>query len=472
VAGRGRPGGDGGDPTEEDQRVGADVLAGLDPGLRDPSPPAGRSLDRSIWALAGPALLTLAAEPLYLLVDTAIVGRLGTDALAGLAIASSLLLFVAGVCIFLTFGTAATVARALGSDDRRDAAELSAQSLWLALACATVTTPVLAAVAAPLVGRFTSDPGVVADALVYLRISLVGLPAILLTMAATGALRGHLDARTPMVVAIAANVGNLVLEVLLVVVAGWGLAGSAAGTVVAQWAGAAVLTWAVLRLVRGEQVTWGPQRSQLTRLAVVGRDLFVRTVALRAALTATTFLAARRGAVVLAAFQVAFQWWTFLAFLLDALEAAAQSLVGRALGAGDRSLARATAGRILAWSVGGGALLGAVTTVFAGPISRLFTDDAAVLGLVVTSLWWVGCMQPVNGAAFALDGILVGAGDQRFLALAMVASLGVLAAGGAVFLVADTALWGLWCSVGAFMLSRVVVLGGRYRSTAWQRLGA
>jgi len=443
----------------------------VDPGLNE-AQPTGRSLDRSIWALAGPALVTLAAEPLYLLVDTAVVGRLGTDALAGLAVASSLLLFVVGACIFLTFGTASTVARALGGGDRTSAAGYSVQALWLGLCCALVATPVLALFAEPLVGLFGVGPGASADALTYLRISLAGLPALLLTMAATGALRGHLDARTPMAVTITANAVNVALELLFVLGLGWGIEGSAAGTVVAQWGAAVVLVGAVLRLRGREHVGLRPHRAQLLRLALVGRDLFVRTIALRAALTGTTFLAARRGAAALAAYQVAFQWWTFLAYLLDALEAAAQSLVGRALGGGDRRLARSTARRILAWSVGGGAVLGLLTIAFAEPISRLFTDDTAVLGLVVTSLWWVGATQPINGAAFALDGILVGAGDQRFLAAAMVGSLAVLALGGVVFLAAGTGLWGLWLTVAVFMSSRVVLLGLRYRSTAWERLGA
>ncbi len=428
---------------------------------------ARRTLDRSIWSIAGPALVTLAAEPVYLLVDTAIVGRLGTDALAGLAVASSVLLFVVGACIFLTFGTAATVARRVGAGDRTGAAALSVQALWLAVACAAVATPLLVALGRPVVELFGAGAAVAADATTYLRISLLGLPALLLTMACTGALRGHLDARTPMVVVISANVVNLVLEVWFVFGLGWGIAGSAAGTVVAQWLGAAALVTAVLRRTLPLGVGVRPRRDGITTLAVVGRDLFVRTVALRAALTATTVLAARRGAVALAAYQVAFQWWVTMAYLLDALEAAAQSLVGRALGAGDVDGARRTGDRILLWSTGGGFVVGLATVVLAAPISTLFTDDPAVGPLVVSSLWWVGATQPISGAAFALDGILVGAGDQRFLAGAMVASLVVLLTAGAATLAGGTGLWGVWLAVTVFMASRVVVLGVRYRSGTW-----
>jgi len=431
-----------------------------------------RSLDRSIWSIAGPALVTFAAEPIYLLVDTAIVGRLGTDALAGLAVASSVLLFVVGACVFLTFGTAATVARRIGAGDHEGAATLSVQALWLAVACAAVATPLLVVFGRPVVELFGAGAAVAEDATTYLRISLLGLPALLLTMASTGALRGHLDARTPMVVVISANVVNLLLEVWFVFGLGWGIAGSAAGTVVAQWLGAVALVGAVVRRTLPQQVGLRPRRAEITSLAVVGRDLFVRTVALRAALTATTVLAARRGAVALAAYQVAFQWWTTMAYLLDALEAAAQSLVGRALGAADRSGARRTGDRILGWSTGGGVVVGLATVVLAAPIAGLFTDDAAVVPLVVASLWWVGATQPVSGAAFALAGILVGAGDQRFLAGAMVGSLAVLLAAGAATLAVGTGLWGVWLAVTLFMASRVAILGLRYRSDAWQHHGA
>ncbi len=433
--------------------------------------PAGRSLDRRIWALAGPALLTLAAEPLYLLADTAVVGRLGADALAGLAVAATLLLLVTGVFIFLTFGTAATVARLLGAGRPEEAAQQSVQGLWLGLACGGAAAAVLAVFGAPLVRIVGAEPTVADEALTYLRVSLAGLPAVCVAMAGTGALRGHLDTRTPLVVTVLANTANLALELLLVIGLRWGLAGSAAGTVVAQWGAAAAYTTVVLRRYGTDGVPRRPDPVRIRSLAVVGRDLFVRTVALRVALTASTALAARRGPVALAGYQVAFQWWAFLAYLLDALEAAAQSLVGHALGAADRSGARRVAGRILAWSVGSGVVLGTVTLVLRDPVARLFTDDPAVIAVVVPSLVWVAVMQPVNGVAFALDGVLVGAGDQRFLAGAMVASLAVLLVAGALTSAAGTPLWGLWLTISVFMASRVLVLGFRYRTPRWERVG-
>jgi putative MATE family efflux protein len=429
-------------------------------------------LDRRIWALAGPAVLTLAAEPLYLLADTAIVARIGTQALGGLAVASAVLLFVTGMLIFLTFGTAASVARLLGVGDPAEAAELSVQGLWLAAGLGALLAAALAAFAEPVVALFGASDAVRHEALTYLMVSLPGVPAMTLVLAGTGALRGHLDTRTPLVVSVATNTLNLLLEMWLVLGLRWGLAGSALGTVVAKWVAALAYVAMVLRTARGRGVGLRPDGGRIRSLAVIGRDLFVRTVALRASLTLTVALAARKGTAALAAWQVAFQWWAFLAYLLDALEAAAQSLVARALGADDRRLARDTSRRILAWAVGVGVVLGITTAAMSAPIASWFSDDPEVRSLLAMSLVWVGLSQPVNGVAFALDGVLVGAGDQRFLAVAMLVSTVLLGVGALMLGAPDRPLWTLWVLVVAFMASRVVMLGTRYRGEAWERVGS
>ncbi len=431
-----------------------------------------RSLDRQIWALAGPAVLTLASEPLYLLADTAIVGRIGTEALGGLAVATAVLLFATGMLIFLTFGTAATVARLVGAGEPGEAAEQSVQGLWLGLGLGVVVAVALALAGDWLLGLFGAEQAVIDEASAYLTVSLWGMPAVTVAMAGTGALRGHLDTRTPLVVAVASNTLNVILTVTLVVGLDAGIAGAAWGTVVAKVVAAVAYAAIVLRMAVRRSVSLRPDRSRITSLAVVGRDLFVRTVALRASLTITVALAARKGTVALAAFQVGFQIWAALAYVLDALEAAAQSLVAKALGARDSVLARVTARRIIAWAVATGMVLGAMTVLFARPIADWFTDDPAVTELLVASLWWVGLTQPLNGVAFALDGILVGAGDQRYLAVAMLASLVVVAVGAAVVGQPSVGLWGLWVLLAAFMASRVAVLGVRYRTDRWLHMGS
>lgn len=430
-----------------------------------------RSLDRRIWALAGPAVLTLASEPLYLLVDTAIVGHIGTAALGGLAVGSTVLLFATGMLVFLTFGTAATVARLLGAGQRRDAAGQSVQALWLGLGLGILVAAILWPLTPWLLERFGADAAVTREATTFLYVSLWGLPAVTVTMAGTGALRGHLDTRTPLVVAVGSNTLNVVLTMSLVFGLDLGIGGAALGTVLAKAVSAVAYTVIVARRAGRASVSLRPDGSGIRSLAVVGRDIFVRTVALRASLTITVALAARKGTTALGAYQVAFQVWTALAYVLDALEAAAQSLIAKALGAADRVLARSTARRIISWSIGTGLLLGALLIAAAPAVAGAFTDDSAVIGPLVMSLVWVGALQPLNGAAFALDGILVGSGDQRYLAGAMVVSLGVMAGGSLAVAQPSAGLWSLWLLLGAFMASRVVVLGLRYRTDRWMHVG-
>lgn len=416
-------------------------------------------------------MLTLASEPLYLLVDTAIVGHIGTAALGGLAVSSTVLLFATGMLVFLTFGTAATVARLLGAGRPRDAAHQSVQALWLGLGLGTLVALVLWPLAPWLLERFGADAAVTADALTYLYVSLWGMPAVTVAMAGTGALRGHLDTRTPLVVAVGSNTLNVVITTVLVFGFGMGIGGAAAGTVLAKSVAALAYGAIVLRLARRARVSLRPERSGMRTLAAVGRDLFVRTVALRASLTITVVLAARKGAAALAAYQVAFGIWSALAYVLDALEAAAQSLVAKALGAKDRVLARSTSRRILTWAVGSGIVLGAALALGSPVVARVFTDDPTVNDQLVMSLVWVGALQPLNGVAFALDGVLVGAGDQRYLAGAMVVSLGVMAGGSFAVARPSSDLWSLWLLLGVFMASRVVVLGLRYRTDRWMHVG-
>ncbi len=430
-----------------------------------------RSLNREIWALAGPAVLTLAAEPIYLLADTAVVSRLGTEALGGLAVASAILLFASGMLIFLTFGTAATVARLIGADDPAEAAEMSVQGLWFSAGLGVLVALVLAVIHPWLLEVFGAEAAVVDAARTYLLVSLWGLPAVTLTMAGAGALRGHLDTRTPLVVSLGANTVNLGLDLLFIFGFGWGIAGSAAGTVVAKWLSAAIFAVVVLRMANRQSVSLRPDPGRIRTMAVVGRDLFIRTVALRAALTLSVGLAAGKGTAALAAYQVAYQFFSFMGYLLDSLEAAAQSLVAKALGASDAILAKITARRILLWAFGLGILLGALSIAGSSTVAGWFSEDAEVISLLSTSLVLVGLIQPFAGLAYALDGILVGAADQRFLALAMLGSLGVLGAG--AFAVAPLEdLWPLWILLAVFMGTRVVFLGVRYRGSRWMHMGA
>ncbi len=428
--------------------------------------------DREIARLAIPAFGALIAEPVYVLTDTAIVGHLGTPQLGGLAVASSLLLTLYTVFIFLAYGTTAAVSRLLGAGDEREAAHQAVQSLWLAglIGVALVVVGLVGADA--LVGLMGADGAVRTNALIYLRISLLGVPALLVVMAGTGYLRGLQDTRTPLVIAVGTGALNLVLEVALVYGLDMGIGASALTTVLAQWVAAGVYLRRIGRAAVGYGVDLGPHPASLRRLGAVGRDLLVRTAALRASLLVATAVATRLGTVELAAHQIAFELWSFLALALDAIAIAGQAMVGRALGAGDAPSARGASRRMIEWGVVFGVAVG--TAVLAGRTSlpHLFTDDPAVVSLTTFVLVWVAVLQPVNAVAFVLDGILIGAGDMRFLAWAMAGAAAVFIPAAVAVAVVGAGIGWLWASLGLLMATRVAVLGARFAGDRWMVLGA
>ncbi len=430
-----------------------------------------RQLDRDILHLAVPALATIVAEPLYVLTDTAIVGHLGTDQLAGLALASTILLTAYAVFIFLAYCTTASVARLLGAGLHREAAAQAVQGLWLAVLLAGGSGVVVGVFSGPLVTALGGEGEVARNALIYLRISLLGMPALLLSLASVGYLRGRLDTRTPLVVALGTAVFNLVIEVVLIYGLGFGIGASALGTVVAQALGASVLCWRVLSSARAERVPTAPDLRAIRQLLSVGLHLLVRTAALRASLVLGTAVAARLGKVELAAYQISFEIWSFLGMGLDALALAAQALVGHALGAGDADAARAVGRRVNQLSVGAGVVLGGALVAARWPLASVFSHDDAVIAAAAASMVWVAVAQPINGWAFALDGILIGAGDQRFLAVAMVIAFAVFAPAAVAVGATGAGLGWLWGALILLTAARVVVLQLRFSGGRWAVVG-
>jgi len=428
--------------------------------------------DRELLRLAVPAVGALVAEPLYLLADTAVVGHLGTSPLAGLAVASGVLLFAYGMCIFLAYGTTASVARLTGAGRPEAAAAQAVQGLWLA-ASLGVTLAVLGAwFGQRLLGLLGAEGPVLDQAGTYLRISLLGAPAMLVMLAGVGYLRGLRDTMRPLWVAVGTAALNLILEVVLIYGFGLGIGASAAATVVAQWIGAGCyLVW-IGSEVRCYEVSLGPDRSALRRLALVSTDLMVRNLALGGTFLVGTSVAARIGAAPVAAHQVAFHLWMTLALTMDGLAIAAQAMVGTALGAGDGDGARRIGRRTIVWSVGVGITLGLALLFARDSVSGLFSNDPAVVGLAGFLLLHVGLMAPLSGVAFALDGILIGAGDQRFMARAMTASALVATAVMAAGRLADLGIGWLWAAIWVFVAGRSVILGARFRGNHWVVLGA
>lgn len=428
--------------------------------------------DREILRLAVPAFGALVAEPLFLLSDSAIVGHLGTEPLGGLGVAGQALSTLVYICVFLAYGTTAGVARQVGAGDMRSAVRQGIDGMWLALAIGAVLVAAGWPLVPTIVDAFGASPAVAPYAETYLRVSLFGIPSMLVVLAGTGVLRGLQDTRTPLYVAVGGFSLNLVLNVLFVLVLGWGIAGSAWGTVLAQSGSAAVYVWVVLRAARRHGSPVHPDLEGLKTAATAGFGLLLRTAALRVVLIVGTSIAARMGDQEIAAYQVGFQVWTLLAFALDAIAIAGQAITGRYLGASDVAGTRAVTRRMVLWGIGSGVVFGLLILLVRPWLPHLFTSDGGVHELLFASLLVVALLQPVAGVVFVLDGILIGAGDGMYLAVTtLIATLVFLPAAVAAYRV-DAGLLGLWAAIGLWMLTRMVTLGLRARGDRWMVTGA
>jgi putative MATE family efflux protein len=426
-----------------------------------------RALDREVFALALPALGALAAEPLYVLVDTAIVGHLGTVQLAALAIAATVLSTGFTVFNFLTYGTTAQVARLHGAGRDHDAAALGSQALWLALAIGALLLVGVVALAPAAVSLMGGEGEVADGAVLYLRIAAIGAPFFMLATAGQGFLRGMGDLRTPLVILVVAHAVNVVLEILFVYGFGWGLAGSAWGTVIAQ-AGMGLAFLEVQRRAGFEP----PLLAKIRPLMRIGSEIAVRTTALLASFLVASAVLARVGAASLAAHQIAFQLFIFLALVLDALAIAAQVMVGRALGAADVTRARAAAGRVIVWSVVVGAGFAVALLALGDVLPHAFTGDERVVERAQEIWWLFAVMMPLNGAVFALDGILIGAGDTRFLMWGMLAAAAVYVPVALLALAQDWGILGVWFGLAGLIAVRALTCGARFLGSRWAFTGA
>jgi putative MATE family efflux protein len=421
--------------------------------------------DREILRLGLPALGALAAEPLYLLVDTAIVGHLGRSQLAALGIAFTVLGGLFAIFNFLQYGTTAQVARAGGAGEQETARRLGAQAVWLSLAFGIVVSLLVAVLAEPLVSLIGGEGEVADYAVTYLRIAAVGFPAAFLALGAQGYLRGVADLRTPLMILIAGNVVNLVLELLFVYGFGWGIEGSAWGTAIAQLGmGMAFIVVILRRLQPGEARI---QLALARRVLSLGKWIFIRTSALMGAFVLAGAVATRFGDASIAAHQIAFQLWVFLALVLDSVAIAGQIIVGRELGGGRRDEAYGAGERMIWLSVGLGGAFAALMLVLSSVLPRAFTGDASVLD--EAALLWplFAVMQPLNGAVFALDGILIGAGDGPFLAGSMVAAFLACTAVLVASLAADWGIRGVWAALVLLILVRLTLMTARFRRGRW-----
>lgn len=448
------------------------------------------STARQILRLAIPAFGALIAEPLFLLADSAIVGHLGVPELAGLGLASTLLQTAVGLMVFLAYSTTAAVARYLGAGRMKDALRVGCDGLWLAILLGIVLATVGWVFAEPVARLMGADGAVLDYSVEYLRFSMPGLIAMLLVLGATGILRGLQDTKTPLVVATVGFGANIVLNFALVYGLNMSVAGAALGTSIAQWGMAAVYLRIVVRAAREHNVSLAPDWPGIRAVSRVGSWLMLRTLSLRIAFLATVFVATSQGAVSLAAHQLVMTMFTFLAFALDALAIAAQALIGKELGAGISEAAVEEDGRspaqwvvhgltrkMIIWGAGFGVITGALVAAAAPFIGQLFSPDPQVQAAFAAGMLVLAIGQPIAGYVFVLDGVLIGAGDARYLALAGVVNLAIylpmLWWVYTASLSGGTGIAWLWAAFGVgYLAARALTLGWRVRDDRWMVVGA
>ncbi|MGO1544415.1 MAG: MATE family efflux transporter [Gulosibacter sp.] len=431
---------------------------------------------RRILALAVPALGALVAQPLFVLTDTAMVGHLGESVLAGLSIGATVITTLVGLMVFLAYTTTPLVARRLGAGDKAGAIRAGIDGMWLGLGCGIVLLLLGLAFAGPTVRAFTDDPFVQEAALSYLTVSLWGLPGMLLVIAGSGLLRGLQDTRTPLMVAIGGAVINVGLNALLIYGAQLGIAGSALGTAIAETLMAVVYIIVAMQAAREHDVSLSIGIGQPREALLASSLMILRTVTLRIALLMLMWSGAQLGVSELATLQVTYTVYNVLVFTLDALAIAAQAMIGHDLGAGDRSQVRRLTRTLVWWGIGLGVVLFALVAALSPVLGYLFVNDFAVLDMLPTAFLTMAIFLPVGGIVFVLDGILIGAGDVKYLAIAGLIPLAVfMALAIAILALNPSGGFGvnlLWCAFGCFLIARAVTLVARILGNRWIVLGA
>lgn len=442
-------------------------------GALEASPtPVGNGLSRRILALAIPALGALIAEPLFTLIDSAMVGHLGTAPLAGLSLASQVLQTLVVLFVFLAYSTTSLTARALGAGDTARALQAGVDASWLALVLGLLGALALVLSAPNVVGLMTSDAAVAAEAIAYLRASAPGIIGMLIGYSTVGTLRGLQDTRTPLIVTSAGAAANVGLNALLMYGFGMGVAGSGLGTSITQLLMALVYLAILRRAAHDAGVGLAPSGSGILSSARDGAPLIIRGLALRLAGLATIWPASRLGPEPLASYQVVLAVWTLCAFILDALAIAAQSLVGLALGRGDRAEVRALLGVLTRWGAWAGVLLGLAVAAASPWLPLLFGADDAVRSIATLGLLASCLGLPFGGVVFLLDGVLLGAGDNAYFArvgilqlLILAPALGLVEAARIHGAPATAVVAGVWLAYG------IVYMGARLATNlhrAWR----
>ena len=433
------------------------------------SPPPEPGTTRRLLALSASAFVVLAAEPLYLLVDTAVVGHLGRVPLGGLGIGAALMTLLTVVGSFVEYGTTSRAARWYGTGAVDRAVGEGVQATWLAVGIGSVVAVLGEVFAGPLTSVLAGNGATQRAAESWLRIAIVGMPGILVVLAGNGWMRGVQRTREPVVIVLVANAVSAVLSPLLVFPAGLGLEGSAWANLVAQARGGVLFVVALRRSATG---ALRPDPTIMRRQLAVGRNLLIRSIAFQVAFLTAAGVASRMGSAQIAAHQIGLQLWEFTALLLDSFAIAAQALVGAALGSADAEAARGTAGQVGRWGLYAGLGFAALYAAGWSVIPQAFTSDPEVQHQAHLLWPWFVVMLPAAGVVFALDGVLIGAGDVAFMAwLTVVAGVLAFAPINLAALHWGWGIGGVWAGLTAFIMVRLVGMLGRVRGSAWLVLG-
>ncbi|WP_165164071.1 MATE family efflux transporter [Corynebacterium qintianiae] len=425
---------------------------------------------RRVLGLALPALGVLAANPLYLLLDTAVVGRLGTAELAALAAGTAVQSTVTVQLTFLSYGTTARAARLFGAGKRGDAVAEGVQATWVAVAVGLLLAAVIWIFAEPVALFLTNNAATAAASATWMHVAAISIPLTLIIMAGNGWLRGVQNTRLPFFLTLCGLVPGAVL--LPSLVNRFGLVGSAWANVLGIGITAALFLVALAREHRRHRGSWAPRWGVIRSQLGMGRDLILRSMSFQISMLAAAAVAGRFGVAALAAHQILLQLWNFLTLVLDSLAIAAQTLTGSALGRGEVSQARRVGELATRYCLMFAGVLALVFAV-AGPfIWSIFTRDGAVLGQLSVPWWMLVAMIVLGGVVFALDGALLGAGDVAFLRTLTIAS--VLGVFFPVTLMAQTFGWGLpgvWAGLTASIVIRLAGVVVRFRSMKWAVTG-
>lgn len=428
--------------------------------------PKKTSLNRQVLALALPALGSLIAEPVLRMADSILVGHVGTPDLAGLAIGSTVLTLVVGICVFLAYTTTAVTGRAIGAGKRAEGLRLGIQGMWLGALLGGALAIVLIVFAPQIIGLFEAEKQVADLARRYLIVSAPGLVAMLSVLAANGVLRGLLDTRTPLLVTTSAAILNVPVSAFLIFGCSLGVAGAGAGTAICQFLMAIWLWIVVVKKLRAEGVSARPDIKLIFRSGMHGLPLVLRSLFLQATIVVTTWQAARLGAVTLAGYQILKTLWTLAAFGLDALAIAAQALLANALGEGEERKIRVLIAQLNRWALGFGTLIGLLFAATSGFSPHLFTGDPELLAVCVPAIIVVGFMQPLAALTYIYDGYLIGADDTKYLAKAMTIVFAIYLP---AVLLAGLLPEGAWGLAGLWAIYGLVFIGGRAASL-WLRI--